>query len=128
MKHEEEFQPVIGPAEVRRAQMILNRYKEGKANLERRVVDNEQWYKLRYYTAFAVKAFRIYLCMMVFACVNKACFIYLQAAGRALASTLLSMFREAAFRHARLAVTTALVLVLTLVWLMQRRSRRGHLV
>ena len=28
MKHEEEFQPVIGPAEVRRAQMILNRYKE----------------------------------------------------------------------------------------------------
>ena len=35
---------------------------------------------------------------------------------------------EAAFRHARLAVTTALVLVLALVWLMQRRSRRGHLV
>ena len=49
MKHEEEFQPVIGPAEVRRAQMILNRYKEGKANLERRVVDNEQWYKLRHW-------------------------------------------------------------------------------
>lgn len=47
-----------------------------------------------YYTDFAVKAFRIYLCMMVPACINKACFIYLQAAGRALASTLLSMFRE----------------------------------
>ena len=28
-----------------------------------------------YYTDFAVKAFRIYLCMMIFACVNKATFI-----------------------------------------------------
>lgn len=42
----------------------------------------------------AVKAFRIYLCMMVLACVNKACFIFLQALGKALSSTLLSMFRE----------------------------------
>ena len=50
-----------------------------------------------YYTAFAVKAFRIYLCMMVLACVNKACFIFLQAVGKALASTLLSMFREVVF-------------------------------
>ena len=47
-----------------------------------------------YYTVFAVKAFRIYLCMMVLACVNKACFIFLQALGKALSSTLLSMFRE----------------------------------
>ena len=30
-----------------------------------------------YYTDFAVKAFRIYLCMMVLACVNKAAFIFL---------------------------------------------------
>ena len=50
-----------------------------------------------YYTAFAVKAFRTYLCMMIFACVNKACFIFLQAVGKALASTLLSMFREVVF-------------------------------
>ena len=50
-----------------------------------------------YYTAFAVKAFRIYLCMMVLVCVNKACFIFLQAVGKALASTLLSMFREMVF-------------------------------
>ena len=35
--------------------------------------------------------------MMVFACVNKACFIFLQAMGRALASTLLSMVREIVF-------------------------------
>ena len=50
-----------------------------------------------YYTAFAVKAFRTYLCMMILACVNKACFIFLQAIGKALASTLLSMFREVVF-------------------------------
>ena len=35
--------------------------------------------------------------MMVLACVNKACFIFLQAVGKALASTLLSMFREVVF-------------------------------
>jgi len=50
-----------------------------------------------YYTQFALRAFRIYLCMMVFACVNKACFIFLQAMGKAAASTLLSMIREIVF-------------------------------
>ena len=50
-----------------------------------------------YYTQFALRAFRIYLCMMVFACVNKACFIFLQAMGKAAASTLLSMVREIVF-------------------------------
>ena len=50
-----------------------------------------------YYTEFAIKAFRIYLCMMVLACVNKACFIFLQALGKAFASTMLSMFREVVF-------------------------------
>lgn len=50
-----------------------------------------------YYTDFAVKSFRVYLCMMVFACVNKATFIYLQSLGKALASTLLSMVREVVF-------------------------------
>ena len=50
-----------------------------------------------YYTLFAVKAFRVYLCMLPMACVNKATFIYLQALGRALASTLLSMVREIVF-------------------------------
>ena len=47
-----------------------------------------------YYTDFAVRAFRVYLCMVVFACVNKAAFIFLQAMGKAVAPTLLSMFRE----------------------------------
>jgi len=50
-----------------------------------------------YYTDFAIKAFRTYLCMMIFACVNKACFIFLQAMGRAAASTALSMIREVVF-------------------------------
>lgn len=50
-----------------------------------------------YYTEFAVKAFRVYLCMMIFACVNKACFIFLQAMGKAAASTILSMIREIVF-------------------------------
>lgn len=39
----------IGEPEIRQAQMVLNRYREGKANLERRIVDNEQWYKLRHW-------------------------------------------------------------------------------
>ena len=50
-----------------------------------------------YYTDFAINAFRVYLCMMMLACVNKACFIFLQAVGKALPSTLLSMFREVVF-------------------------------
>lgn len=50
-----------------------------------------------YYTDFAVRAFRIYLCMIIFACINKATFIYLQSLGKALTSTLLSMIREVVF-------------------------------
>lgn len=50
-----------------------------------------------YYTEFAIKAFRIYLCMIIMACVNKACFIFLQAMGKAVASTALSMIREVVF-------------------------------
>lgn len=51
----------------------------------------------QYYTDFAIKAFRIYLCMMIFACVNKACFIFLQAMGKAIYSTVLSLIREIIF-------------------------------
>ncbi len=50
-----------------------------------------------YYTEFAIRAFRIYLCMMIFACVNKACFIFLQAMGKPVESTALSMIREIVF-------------------------------
>ena len=50
-----------------------------------------------YYTQFAVKAFRVYLCLLPLACVNKATFIYLQSLGEALLSTALSMIREVVF-------------------------------
>lgn len=50
-----------------------------------------------YYTDFAIKSFRIYLCMIIFACVNKGTFIYLQSLGKAVTSTLLSMVREIVF-------------------------------
>mgnify|MGYP004613895493 FL=1 len=50
-----------------------------------------------YYTDFAVKTFRVYLCMLVLACINKATFIFLQAMGKAVESTMLSMVREIVF-------------------------------
>ena len=40
---------VIGREEIQQAQLTLQKYKEGKANLERRIVENEQWYKLRHW-------------------------------------------------------------------------------
>ena len=52
MKNEERKVPAampIGREEIIRAQAVLNRYREGKANLERRIVENEQWYKLRHW-------------------------------------------------------------------------------
>jgi hypothetical protein len=40
---------VIGKKEVAEADAILRKYKQGKANLEQRIIDNEQWYKLRHW-------------------------------------------------------------------------------
>lgn len=50
-----------------------------------------------HYTEFAIRAFRVYLCMMILACVNKATFIFLQSMGKAVESTILSMVREIVF-------------------------------
>lgn len=50
-----------------------------------------------YYTDYAIKCFRIYLCMMIFATVNKGTFIYLQSLGKAFASTMISLTREVIF-------------------------------
>ena len=50
-----------------------------------------------YYTEFAIRSFRIYLCMMPLATVNKGTFIYLQSLGKAVASTLISLIREVVF-------------------------------
>ena len=43
------LQNPIGREAIHKAQLTLNRYKEGKANLEKRIVENEQWYKLRHW-------------------------------------------------------------------------------
>lgn len=48
----------------------------------------------QYYTDFAVKCFRTYLCLMPLATVNKGTFIYLQSIGKAAASTVISLVRE----------------------------------
>jgi len=37
----------IGTEQVRQAREVLNKYKTGKANLERKIIESEQWYKLR---------------------------------------------------------------------------------
>lgn len=39
----------IGKEAIQKATQTLQKYKEGKANLEKRIVDNEQWYKLRHW-------------------------------------------------------------------------------
>ena len=46
---------VIGKEQVQQANLTLQKYKEGKANLERRIVDNEQWYKLRHWECMRKK-------------------------------------------------------------------------
>ena len=48
----------------------------------------------RYYTDFAIKSFRTYLCLVPLSTVNKGTFIYLQSIGKAAASTAISMIRE----------------------------------
>ena len=39
----------IGQEQLRQANLTLQKYKEGKANLEQRVIDNEEWYRLRHW-------------------------------------------------------------------------------
>lgn len=41
--------PRIGTEEVRRAADILRRYHAGKRQLEQRIIDNEQFWKLRHW-------------------------------------------------------------------------------
>lgn len=40
---------------IHRATQTLMKYKQGKANLERRIVDNERWYKLRHWECMRAK-------------------------------------------------------------------------
>ncbi len=62
-----------------------------------------------YYTEFAVRCFRIYLCMLPIATLNKGAFIYLQAMGKAAASTMITMAREIVFG-------VALPILMPIVW------------
>ena len=39
----------IGKTQVQTAYQTLLKYKQGKANLEQKIIDNEQWYKLRHW-------------------------------------------------------------------------------
>ena len=46
----------IGKEQVQAAYQTLLKYKEGKANLERRIIDNEQWYKIRHWECMRDKS------------------------------------------------------------------------
>lgn len=45
----EHIHPVIGSEEVRQAAQILKKYRVGKAHLEQRIIDDEQFWKLRHW-------------------------------------------------------------------------------
>ena len=49
------YQQPVGPEQVREAAMILMRYRQGKSNLENRIVENEQWWKLRHWECMKTK-------------------------------------------------------------------------
>ena len=46
---------VIGREQIQKANLTLQKYKEGKANLEQRIVANEQWYKIRHWECMRKK-------------------------------------------------------------------------
>ena len=48
MEEKRKMEAKIGKDEVRQAGRLLREYKAGKAALESRIVDNEQWYRLRH--------------------------------------------------------------------------------
>lgn len=50
-----EAAPKIGKEQVHKAIETLKKYKAGKANLENRIIENEQWYKLRHWQEMAKK-------------------------------------------------------------------------
>ena len=50
------LQQVIGREQVQKANLTLQKYKEGKANLETRIVENERWYKIRHWECMRDKS------------------------------------------------------------------------
>ena len=47
---------VIGREQIQQATFTMKKYKEGKANLEQKIIDNEQWYKLRHWECLRDKS------------------------------------------------------------------------
>ena len=43
------YSPAIDSEQVIKATQTLNFYKRSKANLEKRIVENEQWWKMRHW-------------------------------------------------------------------------------
>ena len=39
----------IGPAEISEAEAVLQRYRSGKAALEKRIIENDEWFRMRYW-------------------------------------------------------------------------------
>lgn len=46
----------IGEQQIIEAEGILKKYKEGKVNLERRIIEAEEWWKLRHWSQFETKS------------------------------------------------------------------------
>lgn len=46
----------IGEEQVRQANALLRKYKQGKQNLDARIVDNEQWWKMRHWDSIRGKS------------------------------------------------------------------------
>lgn len=51
----------------------------------------------QYYLDFGIKCFRVYLCLLPISMLNKGTFIFLQAMGKAIESTIISFTREVVF-------------------------------
>lgn len=47
--------PKIRTEDVRRARTILEKYRQGKQNLENRIIENEKWFRLRHWDTFPTK-------------------------------------------------------------------------
>lgn len=45
-------EPAIGEKEISEAMAILEKYKSAKASLDKRIIDNEEWYKLGHWKQY----------------------------------------------------------------------------
>ena len=48
-KNETVYHATIGTQQVREAANILNSYKRAKTNLEKRIIENDKWWKMRHW-------------------------------------------------------------------------------